>query len=256
MRSDNKRKERIGEVNTNSYGSKMTIIEYKSNKEIVVEFDNGEIIETNYSNFKKGNIKSSYDISVCGVGYEGLGIYKPKINNKITESYTTWRNMIKRCYDVDTQNKQPSYKDCTVAEEWHNYQNFAEWYNKNYYEIDGQRMHLDKDILIKGNKIYSPETCVFVPQCINALFIKRDVSRGKCLIGVYYDNHNKKYKAQCNDCNGKRVNLGLFNNEKDAFDKYKVFKESVIKEFANRYVNNIPDDLYVKLVNYEVDIRD
>lgn len=80
--------------------------------------------------------------------------------------------MLERCYSARYQERKPTYKGCSVCDEWLNYQNFAKWYDDNYYEIKGEIMCLDKDILVKGNKIYSPENCVFVPNYINVLFAR------------------------------------------------------------------------------------
>ena len=79
--------------------------------------------------------------------------------------------MLERCYSQKTQEKHTTYKECSVSEEWYNFQNFAEWMDKNYNYETMQKWHLDKDILFKGNKIYSPERCAFVPQEINVLFL-------------------------------------------------------------------------------------
>ena len=86
--------------------------------------------------------------------------------------------MLRRCYDEKLHKKYPTYIDCKVCEEWLNFQNFAKWYYNNYYEIENEKICLDKDILHKGNKIYSPDNCVFVPNNINVLFVKSDKSRG------------------------------------------------------------------------------
>ena len=122
-----------------------------------------------YGNFIRRNIKCPYEPRTYGIGYLGEGKYKTRENGKLTKCYDTWHSMLERCYYPKYQEKYPTYKDCEVCESWHNFQAFAEWYNDNYYEIHGEVMCLDKDILIKGNKIYSPETCVFVPEKINNL---------------------------------------------------------------------------------------
>ena len=85
--------------------------------------------------------------------------------------------MLERCYDTEHSYKFPTYENCIVCDEWLNYQNFARWFDINYYEIEGEVMCLDKDILFKGNKIYSPKTCIFVPRGINNLFTKNDKCR-------------------------------------------------------------------------------
>lgn len=149
--------------------------------------------------------------------------------------------------------KYNTYEECTVCEEWHNFQNFADWFDKNYYEIGKERMEIDKDLLIKNNKIYSPNTCVFVPRRINSLLIKNNKARGKYLVGV--DFHNKKFRARCMTLNGS-IYLGHFNTEIEAFEKYKKFKEMYIKQVADEYKNVIPKKLYIALYNYKVEMED
>lgn len=77
--------------------------------------------------------------------------------------------MMNRCYGDKHKYSQYSYKGCTVCEEWHNYQNFAKWYEDNYYNCE-EELELDKDIIIYGNKLYSPETCLFVPKLVNTSY--------------------------------------------------------------------------------------
>ena len=120
-------------------------------------------------------------------------------------------------------------------------------------------MALDKDILVKGNKTYSPNTCVFVPQNINTLFIKSNKIRGKYPIGVTFNKDKNKYQAQCNTLiNGKNMKktLRLYNTIEEAFNAYKQFKEANIKQIADYYKENIPDKLYEAMYNYKVEITD
>ena len=121
-------------------------------------------------------------------------------------------------------------------------------------------MGLDKDILIKGNKIYSPETCIFVPQTINSLFVKRDNKRGESVIGVSL-HKNSKYQVHCSIINpetgkSKQEYLGVYDTQEKAFQVYKYYKEKNIKEVADYYFGRIPDKLYNAMYNYEVEITD
>lgn len=163
--------------------------------------------------------------------------------------------MLRRCYSDKYKKQFPTYKTCIACDEWLNFQNFAEWYNQNFYTVKNENMHLDKDILVKGNKIYSPETCIFVPSRINKLFIKGDNFRGKYPIGVTYKSDINKFIARCNTLD-KRKNLGVFSTEEEAFNKYKTFKEKYIKQVADEYKDYIPDKLYKALYKYEVSIAD
>ena len=122
-------------------------------------------------------------------------------------------------------------------------------------------MHLDKDILYKGNKIYSPENCCFIPYRINLLFTKSDKTRGEYPIGITYDKRSDKIMVQCNtheNNKSKKVHLGSFplNRPFQAFYAYKTFKENYIKQVADEYKNLIPKKLYEALYKYKVEIND
>ena len=256
--------DRIGEENYNNFGSLMKIVEYNSNRDVTVEFQDEYKVkaQTTYQNFKKGEVKNPYDKTVYGVGYIGVGKYKSREKDgERTGAYKTWVRMLQRCYDPYYINRYPTYIDCYVCELWHCFQNFAKWYEKEMYECNGEEMHLDKDILIKRNKIYSPETCIIIPQRINVLFVKRDKMRGEYPIGVSYHKASGKLQAGCNVFeNGKRKYkyLGSFSPNKpfQAFYAYKQFKENYIKQVADEYKDLIPQKLYEALYKYEVEIND
>jgi hypothetical protein len=231
----------------------MVIIDYKDCHNIVVEFEDGYRIDTNYDVFTKGQLQSVYERRLCHVGFKGKGDYKFYAEGVVTPQYNRWRDMINRGYNNKLKQNHPTYQDCSVCEEWYNFQNFAKWYDENFYQIENEKMCLDKDILVKGNKIYSPETCCFVPHRINCLFSKRDNARGSYPLGVMYDS--KKYFSQCHDDNDKCVSLGKFNTVDEAFKAYKTFKESVIKIVAFKYKDKIPNNLYNALCNYEVTLE-
>ena len=212
-----------------------------------------------YGNFKKGNVKCPYEPNICGIGYIGEGEYKVSENGKQTKCYNVWYDMLKRCYDEKCQEKHPTYKDCKVSEEFHNFQDFGKWFDNNYYEIEGEKMCLDKDILVKHNKVYSPETCIFVPERINTLFIKCDKSRGDSVIGT--SPKDGKYQVSCNLINpvtgeSKKEYLGFYDTQEKGFETYKYYKEKNIKEVAEYFKRYIPIELYQVLYSYEVEIDD
>ena len=251
-----KAKERIGEVWYNSCGNKMTVIDYKDNKHVTVEFDDGFMTTCRYLDFKRGYVKSPYDKRIFGHGYFGEREYSSKKKGKNAPEYMVWYGMMKRGYDLKFKAKSPTYEDCTVCNKWHNYQVFAEWYSNNYYEIPGETMQLDKDILGKYNKVYSPQTCVFAPQRINMLFAKADASRGYLPIGVYYNKEKGKYTANAHDENCNTKHIGYFNFPEIAFMAYKRHKEKVIKIVAEQYKEQIPSRLYKAMLRYVVGIND
>ena len=263
----NKKNERIGEISENNFGTLMKIVQYNNANDIIVEFqdDYKAQVHSSYGNFKKKGISNPYDKILYDVGYLGVGKYNKKDYPKI---YNAWRGMLERCYDAYFINyKRLTYKDCIVCEEWHNYQNFAKWYEENYYECNNEQMQLDKDILHKGNKKYSPNNCIFVPKRINCLFTKTDAMRGKYPIGVYYrfkkvEQYEYHYlEVSCSIIeNGKKKSKTLktlpLNRPFQAFTIYKNFKEKYIKQIADEYKNLIPKKLYVALYKYEVEIND
>lgn len=215
---------RVGETNLNTKGTLMTIIEYNNVHDITVEFADGFRKKTKYEHFKSGSVKSPFDVSVQGVGYLGDGPHLATVGGKMTPQYRAWTGMMGRSYNEKTQERQPTYKGCSVDPRWHNFQAFAVWYDANYYEIEGKTIALDKDLLVKGNKVYGPDTCVFLPHDINGLFIK---------------NNNLKNKTSS-----------------EAFAIYKSNKERVIKEMAELYKDMIPTIAYKAMIEYEVEAND
>ena len=254
---------KIGEENINNFGSNMVIKEYRTNRDIDVYFPEYDWVakNTRYDVFKNENIKCPYEPRTYGVGYIGEGEHKTRINGKKTKCYKTWQNILQRCYDTKCHEKHPTYIDCDMDKIWLNYQNFGDWYKENYYEVKGERMCLDKDILHKGNKVYSPENCIFVPYNINILFIKRDKARGDYPIGVSYHKQTNRFVAQCSiydyEENKKKIKrLGYYDTPQEAFNAYKQFKEKHIKKVADYYKDQIPQKLYDAMYNYKVEITD
>lgn len=251
--------EKLGETVMQNCGELAFIVEYVDSKNVTVQFKaTGELVKTEYGAFVKGLVKSHFTPSVYGIGVKGL---EPTVdeNGEQLNSYKCWCGMLKRCYSAKLQEKYPTYKGCSVSEEWLYYPNFKNWYDTNYYEINNKTSQLDKDILIKGNKIYSADTCVFVPSFINTLFTKRQKLRGAFPVGVCYKKANKKYMASLQVFkDGKSVKkyLGYFNTAEEAFEVYKQAKEDYIKEIADNYKDKIPVELYEAMYAYRVDIDD
>jgi len=240
-------KNKKGEKYTTNEGYEIEIIEYFNNTNCTIQFEDGlQIKDRQYDSIIKGRIKNPYHKSVLNIGFVGIGVYSSKTHIKI---HNTWNSMLKRCYYERYQEKQPTYKGCSVDECWHNFQNFAKWYEENYKE----GFQLDKDILVKGNKIYSPKTCCFVPSVINSVFTFRQNYRGKYPIGV--SKSGNKYRAEVN-INNKHFSLGIFDTIEEAFYAYKVAKEEYIKELAEKYKNKITKPTYIALINYIVEITD
>ena len=253
--------DRTGEERLNAFGSKMIIKKYRKAIDIDVYFPEYDWIfeHATYGKFKKGEIKCSYEPRTLGVGYLGEGKYKTRENGKVHKYYKIWHGMLTRCYDPKFHEKRPTYDGCKVEDYLLNFQHMCEWLENNYYEIPGEQMCLDKDILCKGNKIYSRETCIFVPKRINNLFVKSDNRRGDYPIGVS-DLPSGDYQVNCSNGYGKLIPLGTYSTKEEAFQAYKEYKEKVIKEVIDSYEGKIPEPFYSRLkeamYNYEVEIDD
>lgn len=169
-----------------------------------------------------------------------------KVDGKFIKSYETWKSIIQRCYSKKSLTRYPSYNECTICDKWKSFSVFKEWHDKNH--VEG--WHIDKDILIEGNKIYSPSTCRFVPHFINSLLLDRKSGRGEFPIGVNYEKVRGKYKA-CISKYGKVYHLGYFNDSASAFNAWRLAKIDYVLEVANNYLttNGIDLEIYQALVS-------
>lgn len=232
------------------------IIELVKGKKAIIEFLNtGFRCEQTINNIMHKRVKDALAPVVYGVGYMGTKRDVILAPSK-SPAYFAWHNMLYRCYSEDVRRKRPTYKDCTVCEEWKCFANFKEWFDNQVYF---QGWMLDKDILAKGNKEYAPDKCCFVPNEINALFTKRQNFRSQLPIGVKYCKAQRRfkecYKASVSRNDGKSY-IGTFKTPEDAFQAYKVAKEDWIKEVADKWKDKLEPRVYEALYNYEVEITD
>lgn len=243
--------DRTGEKNVDRQGFDMEIEKYINNKEVLVKFPNENYqVWAAYSAFKNGSIKTPYHRTVYNVGYLGEGKHEPRRGAKATHKYRAWNGMMRRCYDDMFKQRSVAYKECVVSEKWHCFQDFGDWYDENYYEIDGETMNLDKDILVKGNKIYSPDTCIYVPARINSLFVGCESTIGKSSACTYFDEKRNKYIVR-----SRLEYIGAYDTKEDAFEAYKRHKELTFRDVANEYKDKIPEKLYNAMLNYKIEIN-
>ncbi|HCH8414747.1 TPA: hypothetical protein NNQ18_004556 [Salmonella enterica] len=173
---------------------------------------------------------------------------------KVLEN-VVWSNMIRRCYDKRLWSKHPTYKDCTVSENFKHHEYFYEWC-QDQIGFGNKGWEIDKDLLVKGNKVYSEDTCVFLPRELNSLLINCKSCRGENPVGVYYHNRDCCFVARVRNGDGCRLDLGRFKTEKEAFYAYKEAKEGFIREQALKWKDKIDPRAYEALMNYQVDIDD
>ena len=248
-------KDCVGKVYKSKLSGDFKIVKYNNNRNVAIQFVNtGYETTIELVQVKRGNVKDPYSPSVHGVGV--LGTKHPySINGVKTKEYELWSSMLERCYSDALKKRRPTYGDCKVSNNFLHYEYFYEWCNQQV-GFGNEGWHLDKDLLIKGNKVYSEDTCVFIPKEINMVLTKSTASRGEYLIGVNWCKTNRAFKAQVNKSKGKKEHLGSFNTELEAFNAYKIAKESFVKELANKWKDEIDERAYEALMNYEVEITD
>ena len=248
-------KDCVGKVCKSKSSGDFKILKYNNARNVEIQFSQtGYETTVQLTNIKSGIIKDPYSPSVYGVGILGTK-YLSTVNGVRTKEYALWMDMLRRCYSDTYKKKNQTYTDCEVSNKFKSYEYFYEWCNKQIgFGVDG--FEIDKDLLIKGNKIYSESTCVFLPQEINSVLTKCTASRGEYLIGVCWHNTNKAFVARVHKNKGKPEHLGLFNTEIEAFNAYKQAKEAYLKELANKWKGKIDDRAYEALMNYTVDITD
>ena len=248
-------KDCVGKVYKSKSSGDFKILKYNDSRNVVIQFlKTGFETVARLDHIKSGEVKDPYSPSVFDVGIVGTN-YPATVNGRITKEYNRWHSMLERCYSDTFKKKYLTYEGCEASENFKSYEYFYEWCNKQI-GFNNEGWHLDKDLLVKGNKVYSEDSCVFLPQEINKILTKRTTSRGEYLIGIYWSKTHKAFKAQVGKNKGGREYLGCFKTEIEAFNAYKQAKESFIKEQANKWKLQIDERAYNALMNYTVEITD
>ena len=232
----------------------MVITEYFSRSEVTIKFINtGNIRKARLSDIKRGEVRDNEFKPVNKVGIMDIpntlirGVKHPRV-------YHIWNNMLQRCYNENLRSKHTTYSDCEVSDDFKYYSKFKEWAEKQVgYTKEGWA--LDKDILVKGNKVYSAETCCFVPQEINSLIISANAARGELPVGVYYEKDTCKLKVRVS-IDGKLKHIGRYTCKLEAFNAYKQAKENHIKKVAEKWREQIDPRVYDALMAWEINIDD
>ena len=177
-----------------------------------------------------------------GVGLNDLG-YRVHVQEWVTKDggkrirktvfrckyYTVWTSMLKRCYSKKLLESYPSYIGTSVCSEWLYATEFKKWMEQQ----DWHGKCLDKDIIVPGSKLYSPETCAFVLPATNLFVTASDAIRGDYPIGVYLFKPTGKYRAQCkNPFTGKQEYLGIFSAPEEAHEAWRKRKHELAQLVA------------------------
>lgn len=240
----------IGEERVMKGGKIAKIVECRTLHDLTVEFGDGHRSHTTYENFSEGRINHPYDKTVFGVGYLGVGPYRCD-EGPGAKSYYTWHSMLKRAYDQESRHIYPTYKDVDVCEEWHNFQNFAKWHEENCYEIEGRRMHLDKDLKanLVGPKVYSPETCLYLPDHLNLQFQMKEGVNGlprgvQKRVGKEVTRYHVTVRV------GDGTLTKTFDTVEEAEAWYKEQKTKRVHDLATEIRDQLPVDVYEAVMNW------
>lgn len=242
--------EKARSIHGDKYDYSKVKYEHSTKKVCIICPEHGEFLQTPNSHLMgKGCSKcrnESRKKLVYGVGVNDLNLESSNI------VYKYWIHILERCYDDGFQKKQPTYIGCTVCDEWKYLSNFKKWFDGKFFD---RYWAIDKDIIVKGNKLYSPNTCSVVPQEINALFPSNRKRRGDLPIGVRRSKNKERYVVTLR-LDGKVEYLGTFDEPNDAFNIYKDAKEQYIKKVADKWKEQLEPRVYEALYNYKVEITD
>ena len=253
--NDISRKDCVDKVCKSKSSGDFKILKYNNTANVEIQFlKTGFEAVVQLGHIKNGSVKDLHLPSVYGIGVVGTK-YQSRVNGVRTKEYALWVGMLQRCYSATYQKRQPTYEGCEASDKFKNYEYFYEWCHKQV-GFGESGFQLDKDLLVKGNKVYSEDSCVFIPSEINSVLTKCTASRGEHLIGVSWHKTKKAFVARVSKNKGKQEHLGSFNTELEAFKAYKQAKETFIKELANKWKGKIDDRAYNALMNYTVEITD
>lgn len=247
MKNVNEKQIKIGDVFESTNFGKFKILSYQRCNQVKVKFLNtGYETTTTTSAIFKGSVKDRQAPFVEGVGI--VGDISPNSNFQTRRFYDMWKGMLKRCYNEHALHKRPSYKGCSVSEKFLNFSSFYTWC-LNQIGHDQEGWHLDKDILVKGNKVYSPETCCFVPPEINILLAYNKAKESDLPTGVLYSKEKRKYRVQLN-INGTRKHVGYFEDVGKAHQAYLKIKNGELLRIAEKWKSLIDENVYLALISY------
>ena len=236
-----------GKIITAACGKDFKIIRIRKDGYVDVEFlGSGYKATVLFGAAKSGNIKDRLSPSVYGVGIVG-GCFSS--SESTTPAYLAWRGVLSRCYCNKTKERQPSYKNATISEDWLNYPNFREWYLAEKGDADIV-LEVDKDLLGIGTKVYSKETCLLLPKKINNFLNTMPVFG--CTTTINYSPIMCKYLIIVKDGCGNKVFKNIYyDTYREAFSAIVDYKEGVMKSLADEYKDVLSEKAYNAVINWK-----
>lgn len=183
-----------------------------------------------------------FGVAVNDAGFQvSMVVGGSKINHR---AYSAWKNMLNRCYNEKERRNYKTYSSCLICNDWHSFKYFLSWWKLNH--VDG--WHMDKDILSGESKIYSPETCVFIPNHINKFITLRGSCRGLYPLGVSWHKRDRVFTSHVSH-NGRLIYLGCYASQYDAHNAWLLEKLRLAKKIKPE-CDSIHDGLYKGIVDF------
>lgn len=240
------KKVKEGEIYKTKLNGDFVVLKRYRNDKVLIKFvdDFGFETITKESHIRDGIVKNPYYPRVYGMGYIGVGIYSYKTHEHI---YKIWNRMLERCYSKTCQTNKPTYIGCYVCKEWHCLQDFAKWFVEQ--EDCEKGYELDKDLLVKGNKLYSPETCILLPRKVNLMLNTAANNNKLGIVGVI--ERCGRYSASIH-IDGKTKYLGTYDTSKEASLAYAKEKEEYVRKVALSIKSEISQRAFDALMSWVV----
>jgi len=242
----------VGEIYPTKTSGVIRVVDYKGTNCVTVEFPDGRRTVTSATQIRLGSLRNPFQPVIEGVGYLGIPYNSYGVPIAQTPEYKAWVGMLKRSYSSKHKAEFTAYQGVDACPEWNNFSVFADWFKKQ--EGFDKGWHLEKDLKIKGNKLYSPEGCCLVPQEINNILLLRDGKRGKWPVGVHLSKQGR-FIAQVG-LGSKNTYIGSYDDPVSAFKAYKIQKEAHVKEVALHWQDKIAPAVFNSLMNFTVNIDD
>lgn len=222
-----------------------TVIKYQNAKNVYVMFEDGTLAKVTSSNLSTGRIKNPNKSTVFGFGINDAGL-----EDSTDKRYVLWTSIIRRSYSEVYHKSKPSYKDVRVSEDWRRLSNFIKDIEKlpNFDLAVSENWELDKDLLGGDQKLYSKNTCCFLPRELNTLFTSE--SKKGLKKGVFYNKRLSKFTASINRGGKVRSHIGVYETEEEAHFNYCKEKQKHLDSLILKYDDKLPNNVKLKLKDW------
>ena len=228
-----------------------TVIEYVSYVEVYVKFEDGNIVKTRVQSLGKGHCRNLNSKLVLGVGINDmLGAEKTK---EFIKQRQMWFGILQRCFSIKLLERRPTYKNCKVSESWLWLSNFIKDIKsiENYEKSLNEGWQLDKDLLSNEGKLYSKDTCCFIPRSLNLVISSYPKKLNGLPKGVKLSKGGKYFAIIQKE--GKKIFLGSYDSVEEASRVYNIAKKEYLLNIADSIKDVVPENVYKALVNFNLE---